>query len=205
MWQDTNSLKSKIIAKHLNKSTTFMSYMLQKCSVLQVAGVFFNEPTKNHYLMEISQEAGLAHTAVKKYLSELKQLSLIAEHHEKKGKRIFPIYKSEVNSKAYKEQKKIFNLIMLQESKLIEYIKDELMPRCIILFGSYQKGEDIETSDIDIFVECKKSEINLNKFKGTLHRHIQLHFKSNFNSYPPELKNNIINGQILDGHLEVFK
>ena len=42
--------------------------MLQKCSILQVAGVFFNEPTKDHYLIEISQKANLAHTAVKKNL-----------------------------------------------------------------------------------------------------------------------------------------
>jgi predicted nucleotidyltransferase len=179
--------------------------MLQKCSILQVAGVFFNKPTKDHYLMEISQEAGLAHTAVKKHLSELNRLLIITEFNEKKGTRIFPIYKANINNKEYKRYKKIYNLVILQKSKLIGFLKDELMPKSIVLFGSFQKGEDIENSDIDVFVECKKSEINLNKFKKQLNRNIQLHFRRNFGSYPSELKNNIINGQVLEGYLEVFK
>ncbi len=181
-----------------------MSDMLQKCSILQVAGVFFNEPTKDHYLTEISQKANLAHTAVKKHLSELKKLSIITEHHEKKGKRTFPIYKANINDKEYKKQKRTSNLIQLQESKLIEFLKDNLMPNSIVLFGSYQKGEDIEDSDIDLFIECKKEEINLNKFKKLLNRNIQLHFKDNFKTYPQDLKNNIINGLILVGYLEGY-
>ncbi|MBT3814320.1 nucleotidyltransferase domain-containing protein [Candidatus Woesearchaeota archaeon] len=178
--------------------------MLQKCSILQVAGVFFNEPTKDHYLIEISQKANLAHTAVKKHLLELKRLSIITEHHEQKGKRTFPIYKANINDKEYKKQKKISNLIQLQESKLIEFLKDNLMPKSIVLFGSFQKGEDIEDSDIDLFVECKKEEMNLNKFQKSLHRNIQLHFKDHFKKYPEDLKNNIINGLVLEGYLEGY-
>ena len=37
----------------------------------------------------------------------------------------------------------------------------KLAPKSIVLFGSYQKGEDIENSDIDIFVECKKEKLNI--------------------------------------------
>jgi predicted nucleotidyltransferase len=178
--------------------------MLQKCSILRVASVFFNEPTKNHYLKEISQKANLAHTAVKKYLSMLKKLSIIIEYNEKKGKRDFPIYKAEINNKEYKKQKRIYNLIQLQESGIIEFLKENLMPKSIVLFGSYQKGEDFEDSDIDIFVECKKEEMKLNKFTKQLNRNIQLHFKDNFEKYPEELKNNIINGFILEGYLEAY-
>jgi predicted nucleotidyltransferase len=179
--------------------------MLQKCSVLQVAGVFFNEPTKDHYLMEISKEANLAHTAVKKYLLELKKLLIIAEYREKKGKRTFPIYRVNINNKEYKKQKTIYNLIKLQNSNLITFLKDNLMPKSIVLFGSFQKGEDIETSDVDLYLECKKEDLNVEKFSKLLNRKIQLHFKSNFKNYPPELKNNIINGQVLDGYLEAFQ
>ena len=60
--------------------------MLQRCSISRVAGIFFSEPTKDHYLIEISKKAKLAHTSVKKHLKELKHLSIIKETIEKKAK-----------------------------------------------------------------------------------------------------------------------
>lgn len=179
--------------------------MLQKCSILKIAGIFFNEPSKEHYLIEISKKAKLAHTSVKKHLLELKKLPIIKETIEKKGNRKFPIYKAEIESKEYKFYKRIFNLEKIKESKLINFLKDKLMPNSIILFGSYAKAEDIENSDIDIFLECKKEEVNLFEFENYLNRKIQLHFKENFSNYPKELKNNIINGIVLDGYLEAYK
>lgn len=178
--------------------------MLQKCSVLKVAGIFFTEPTSNHYLVEISRKASLAHTSTKKHLLYLKKQSIIVETNERRGKRNFPIYKSNLDSHSYKRDKKTYNLLMLEKSGLIEFIKDKFMPRSIVLFGSYQKGEDIENSDIDLFVECKKESLNLSKFIQKLKRNVQLHFKDNFKKYPSELKNNIINGVVLDGYLEAF-
>jgi predicted nucleotidyltransferase len=79
------------------------------------------------------------------------------------------------------------------------------MPKSIVLFGSYSRGEDIESSDIDIFVECKKEQVNIIKFNKKLKRNIEIRFKENFNKYPKELKNNIINGIILSGFLEGYK
>lgn len=177
--------------------------MLQRCSISRVAGIFFSEPTKDHYLIEISKKAKLAHTSVKKHLKELKHLSIIKETIEKKGNRKFPIYKAEIESREYKFYKRMHNVI--QTKKLITFLKDKLMPNNIILFGSYARGEDIESSDIDIFLECKKEEITLENFESHLNRKIQLHFKDNFNNFPKELKNNIMNGIVLDGYLEAFK
>ncbi len=178
--------------------------MLQKSSILRIANVFFEEPTKAHYLMEISKKANIAHTSTKKHLLTLKKLSIITESKEKKGERIFPIYKANFHNENYKSYKRIYSLLKLKESKLIEFLKDALMPKSIVLFGSYRWGEDIEDSDIDLFIESKKKELNLSKFEKILGRSIQLHFKECFKDYPKELKNNIINGIVLSGYLEVF-
>ena len=94
---------------------------------------------------------------------------------------------------------------ILSESGLIEYLEEKLFPKVIVLFGSYRKGEDMIDSDIDLFVECKKEELNLSLFEKKLKRKIQLHFKEDFNSFPKELKNNIINGIVLYGFLEGCK
>lgn len=178
--------------------------MLQECSILKVAGIFFNEPTKDHYLIEVSKKAKLAHTSVAKHLLKLKNLNIVTERKEEKGSRNFPVYRANIHGKEYRENKRLYNLIILKESKLIDVLGDRLMPKSIVLFGSFLKGEDTEDSDIDIFIECKEEKINLEKFEKALNRRIQLHFKDNFKKYPPELKSNIINGLTLHGYLEAF-
>jgi predicted nucleotidyltransferase len=176
--------------------------MLQECSILAVADVFFTEPTKQHYLMEIAKKSGLAHTSVKKHLERMKKTGIIKETSEKKGKRSFPIYTANPENMEYKRYKRAFNLLKLEESGLTAYLKDKLMPKSIVLFGSYARGEDIEESDVDIFIEHEKEELDLTKFEKQINRKIQLHFKEKFKEYPAELKNNIINGIILSGYLE---
>ena len=179
--------------------------MLQECSIIKVAAVFFNEPTSPHYLKEISQKANIAHTSVKSYLIQMKKQSLLKESLQKKGKRYFPIYQANLESKQYRRYKQLYNLLKLQESGLIDSLQDQLMPRSMVLFGSYSRGEDVEDSDIDIFLESKKAEFDIGTFEKKLNRKVQLHFKEHFAEYPPELKNNIINGFLLSGYVKAFK
>ena len=179
--------------------------MLQKSSIRRTAEVFFVNPTKKNYLMDISRSIGLAHTSVKKNLGKLLKLGLITESLEKKGKRKFPLYKANLDNKTFKKYKIIYNISSILESKLIDFIEERLMPKSIVLFGSYQRGEDTETSDIDIFIECKKEELDIISFEKKLKRKIELHFNDKFNTYPKELKNNIVNGIVLSGFLEEYK
>jgi predicted nucleotidyltransferase len=76
----------------------------------------------------------------------------------------------------------------------------------IVLFGSYARGEDIENSDIDVYIQTpSKKEITEEKFEKVLKRKIQIfHYKSLREISNPHLRNNIINGVILNGFLEVF-
>ena len=179
--------------------------MLQNSSMSRVAEIFFNEPTKPHYLIEISKKAKLAHTSVLSNLEGLQKISIIKKGIEIKGKRKFPIYNAEFNNKEYRKDKKLHNLSKVYNSGLIEYLGDKLTPKCIILFGSYSRGEDIEDSDLDIYIQSIKKEVDLRRFEKILGRKIELHFNENFNNYSIELKNNILNGNILYGYLEVFK
>lgn len=179
--------------------------MLQKSNTFIIAKVFFINPNKKNYLMDISRNTKLAHTSVRKNLDKLVKVGLITESIEKRGKRKFPIYKANVENKEYKRYKTVYNYLAILESGLVEFIEDKLSPKSIVLFGSFQKGEDNEYSDIDLFVECKKEEVNVSIFEKKLERKIELHFKDNFASYPKELKNNIINGIVLSGFLEGYK
>jgi predicted nucleotidyltransferase len=179
--------------------------MLQKSSIDKTIEIFFQEPTKNHYLMNISRTTNIAHTSIKNNLKQLEKEKLIKKFTERKGTRIFPLYKAILENKEFKRYKQIYNLKSIKESKIIEYIEEKLTPNSIILFGSFERGEDTEESDIDLYLETKKQEINLKKFEKKLNRKIQLHFKEHFTKYPKELKNNIINGITLSGFLEGYK
>jgi predicted nucleotidyltransferase len=146
--------------------------ILQKCSLWNVATIFFVEPTKVHYIKEISRKINLAPTSVKKHIQELVKEGLI----EETDKEIFKGYLAKRDNPEFIFYKKINNLISFKSSKLTDYLKEHY-PKSIILFGSYDKGEDIETSDIDIFVESKKFKIDAEKFEKYLKRGIHILFK----------------------------
>lgn len=179
--------------------------MLQKSSIERTTEVFFIEPTKKHSLADISRSIRLAHTSVKKNLNDLAKIGIIKGLLEKKGRRKFPIYSANTDSKLFKRYKVVHNILSILGSGLIEFIEERATPKSVVLFGSYQRGEDTEESDIDLFVECKKEDLDTKIFQKRLRRKIELHFKEDFTSYPKELKNNIINGIVLSGFLEGYK
>ena len=178
--------------------------MLQKSSMQLVLDLFFISPTKEYTLKEISTLIKLAHTSVKRNLLMLVKQGLIMMQVQKKGNRSFPSYKAKMENPLFKKYKKIANLQHLLESGLVEFLEENIMPKSIVLFGSYSRGEDIESSDIDIFIEGIEEKLNLTFFEKKLKKKIELHYKKDFISYPNELKNNIINGIVLYGFLEGY-
>ena len=76
-----------------------------------------------------------------------------------------------------------------------------------ILFGSYAKGEDLENSDIDLYIETpSKKGVHLEKFEKLLQRKIQIFCHKNINGITNlHLANNVLNGIILNNYLEVFR
>src|SRR3989344_5799447 len=73
--------------------------------------------------------------------------------------------------------KKIENLKLIQEAGLIDFLFNEFPGCTIILFGSYSKGEDSVTSDIDIaVVGTKGKEMDLIEFNKKLERTININF-----------------------------
>ena len=74
----------------------------------------------------------------------------------------------------------------------------------IILFGSYSRGEDTVNSDIDIaIIGRKEKDVNLKRFEKILERKITINFYSSFKSIHTHLKENIFNGIVLAGGVEL--
>lgn len=179
--------------------------MLQKYTAWKIAQVFFDNPTRKHYLREVARKADISHTSVKKHLQVLKKWEVVREGKEKRGGKTYPVYMAGIDNEGYKFFKKIDLLHRLRTTGLLKHLKEIFSPDCIVLFGSASRGEDIEKSDIDFFLQAEEEEIDFSQFEEKLNRNIQLHIQTDFNQYPKELKNNIANGIVLDGFLEVFE
>ena len=97
--------------------------MLQKSSMWLTLEVFFLNPSKEHYLMDISRKIGIAHTSVKGYLRDFVGLGIVLERIDKKGKRKFPVYKANINDKSFKMHKMEYNFSSILESGIVDFLQ----------------------------------------------------------------------------------
>ena len=161
--------------------------------------LFFEEPARNFQIREIGRLTKIAVTSVKKYLKELLEDDLI----NLDKKTLYPSYTANEQNRLFRIYKQQFIILKLYSTGLIDYLEDELYPRCIILFGSMRKGEYFKDSDIDLFIQAKENDIWLTKFEKILKHKINLFFKEDVNKLSKELFNNIINGIKLSGYLKL--
>lgn len=164
---------------------------------------FFINPTAKLRVREIERVLDLPLPSIIRYCKELEKEGILAI--QKTGNVVF--YTANRTHENYLLEKKLYNIKSLYVSGLIEFLKTDLINPVIILFGSYSKGEDIEKSDIDLYIETSsKKELLLKKFESKLKRKIQIFKHKSINEIKNiHLSNNIINGVILNGFIEVFK
>lgn len=172
--------------------------MLQNNNRYKILDLFFKFPRRNFQLREISRLTKIALPSAKKYLENLTKNKLIFENKET----LYKSYKSNIENKEFRLYKKISTLIKLKD--LINEIENKINPDVIILYGSASRGEDIEDSDIDLFIMGKEKPINLKKYERELNRKIHIMFDDNIKNASKEFLNNLINGTILYGYLKVF-
>ena len=174
--------------------------MLKNYNRYKILKIFLNSPTEKFRLREISRIAKVSPASVMNYLKEFEKEGII-KRIEKRG---IPFYSAERDTEDLVFYKKISILYELHDSGLIEELWDKLCPKAIILYGSHAKGESTEESDVDIFIIGKEKQFDLTVFEKKLGKTIHLMFDK-VENIPKELKNNLINGIVLKGYLNVFK
>jgi predicted nucleotidyltransferase len=178
--------------------------MLKKDNLDKVLGVFFDNPLPEgigFQLREISRNIKLAPKSVKLYLDKLEKANLIIKKKHRIHK--YPVYYANRDNNYFKFLKRLNIIRRIKESGLLDYLDEKCMPDVIILFGSASKGEDIESSDIDLYLQCDEKKLDLSKYDRELKRRINLFFEKNFDKLSDELKQNIVNGDKLTGYLRV--
>jgi len=164
---------------------------------------FFVNPNAKLRVRGIEKKLKLPLPSVIRYCKELKKEAILTTI--KTDNVVF--YTADKTSNCFLFQKKLYNIKSMYTSGLMEFIKIELNNPAVIVFGSYSKGEDVENSDIDLYIETPSSKnISLNEFENTLSRKIQVfRYRGLKEIRNINLANNIINGIILNGYVEVFK
>lgn len=163
-----------------------------------VINLFYKEPGRKFLVREIAKLTKVpkttVHTALKK---------LLRSHMVKVSKGLYPMYSADTSSSSYKVGKKLDFLYSLYGSGIVEHIHDTLSPGCIILFGSFAKGEYDKDSDIDLFVQSSQHNLNLKTYEKRLGHKVHIYFEPNLKKLSDELLNNIINGTKLDGYIRL--
>ena len=198
--------------KPIDKKIELLLY--NETSVSRALSILFKYPDKEFSLSDLAEKAQVAKANISKLLKNLQDKQFIEIE---KLANIWRIKANRTNQDFIKA-KIVHNLSLIYQSELIEFlIKNLKHPKSIILFGSFRKGEDITSSDIDIAVETNEnkpqsaylSELilqnekkELTKIEKYLDRKIQIHL---FNKKTINLNvfNNIANGIVLSGFLEV--
>jgi DNA-binding MarR family transcriptional regulator len=157
-------------------------------------------------IREISRQIKISPTAISKSIKELEKYQLLTI---KRSKTINLLLISiNRNNQRAIEEKRIENLRSIYESGFSEYLHYEFPGTTIILFGSYSLGMDTQNenhkSDIDIaIIGAKDKEINLSKFEKIFEREIRINFYDSWSAIHKHLKDNILNGIILNGSIEL--
>lgn len=170
--------------------------MIQRYSDLRVLAVFFKEPTAIHFMREIGREIQLAPPSIKISINALLKSGLIKQ----KKSKPFNGYIADRENDLFLFYKRVYNLFSLHE--LISRITESICPQATILFGSYSRGEDIESSDIDILILSKiKRELNLADLEKKLKRKINIMILEDLRKLDDSMIKKIHNGTVLQGEL----
>jgi len=172
---------------------------------LNILKPFFEDPDREFNIRELSRIIKINHTTVRQYLNRLVKEGIL----QKKKGQIYNSYTIAL-SKKYFGLKFYYNLEKIRKSHIIDYFQKEFDFPVIILFGSYAKARDTKNSDIDICIISNiKKDLNLNPFQSVLNKPVNLHLFTkkefeNLKKKSPELVNNIANGIVIEGELEII-
>ena len=168
---------------------------------------FFDNPESKFGIRELARLSKINHTTTRTHLNKLLKKDILVISTGKP----FPTYSAKTDSQQYLNLKLFYNLEKIRKSKLIQDLEISFEYPAIVLFGSYAKAIDDTNSDIDICIISNKSkEINTKKYENQIERKISLHnfTKSSWKNTikkNPWLANNICNGIVLAGQLEVME
>ena len=159
----------------------------------EIKGFIFKAPERWMHIREIARKLKISPNSVRKNIAPLKKRGIVEER--KDGNMI--LYRANMNDERCRREKMLHNLRNIFDSGVIESLYEYYSPSAIVLFGSYARGEDISSSDIDIaVVTSSRKRPDMRKFEKRLSRKIELSLFTR-EGVSREFFNNVANGIVL--------
>ncbi len=176
--------------------------MLTEDNKVRILKLFFEGPNERLHLREVARRVGLSATGAMKILRLLETEGMV----KKERTAVTTEYCGNYDDEKFMALKRSLNLYFLHSSGLVSEIVDFYkIPECIVIFGSYAKGEDTKKSDIDIAVMTGMNQYpQLDIYEDELKRKINLHLIDNIKNEEKGFINTLANGIVLYGYLEVL-
>ena len=172
---------------------------------MTILKVFFENPDEKFSIRELSRMLNINHTTIRQYLNKMTKEDILSLNKE----RIYSFYKLILKKKTL-NLKSYYNMEKIRESEIVDDLEKTYDFPTIVLFGSYAFAMDDATSDIDIcLISNVEKEFSTEKYEKKLNRKVSIH-KFNKKTWAQTKKsnqhliNNICNGIVLSGELEVI-
>ncbi len=191
----------------MNKTHVRNKEQLEEAAAKRLLRVLFWFPEIEFSLSELAEHANVSKSTASRLLGQFMRQELIMVNKNQ------IVYRIKANESGFEftKMKIVYNLEFIYDSGLVEFLVSKFPSfKAIILFGSFRKGDDISTSDVDIAIETANDvgyavvkPDGIEQIEKHFHeRKIQIHLfnrdKMNINLF-----NNIANGIVLLGFLEV--
>lgn len=175
--------------------------MLTEGNSERILKLFFDGPNTRLHVREVARRTGLSPPGAMRVLKQLKDEGLLIEERDN----VVVNYRGNYDEPNFVALKRSMNLYSLFSTSLVDaLVTFYRLPECITLFGSFVKGEDTATSDIDIAVVSDMKELpDLQKYEEKLKRKISIHLISRIKNEDVNFINSLANGIVLYGYLEV--
>ena len=163
--------------------------------------IFLEEPGREFNVREAARILKISPATASKDLRNFVKQGLLKLRKE----RIFHLYRANTENDYYKDFKVFYNIKKIKDSGLIDALNKYYLKPAIVLFGSASKGEDTETSDLDLVIVSEKTKEfpKLKEFERKIRRKVQLFRVKNIKELRNKhLVNNVLNGIVLQGRLK---
>ena len=165
----------------------------------RVVGFFLENPTTEVHLRQLSRKLRISLPWVRKTVEELARKGFVTR--KKIGGLV--LVKANRDNALFLALKRSYNLCSLWDCGLVAFLMESYgRPETIVLFGSYSRGEDTESSDIDIaVVTTRKVSVDLARFEKRLGRGVKV-LRISRGKIEKDFLKTLANGIVLYGYLQ---
>ncbi len=167
---------------------------------------FLASPRKEIHLRQAAKLAGVSPGSAGRYLRAFHEAGLL----ERRRLGNLTLYRGNLENPAFRQLRVARTVFRLLRCGLVEHLVSEVNPVSVVLFGSAARGDDDETSDLDLLVVSKRRPGGMERFEERLGRKVNLiHYdqkgwRRKAREDRPFYESVVLEGVVLHGELPVI-